>query len=164
MKTLQECRDLVWQYRDKLSDVWPTPPRDDAIRFAACEAAEALDAWLRRNPKYARNNDKDLSVRDELADCAIMLITALGEDDFEPGVENKWQRYIMQLGADIYKIEEISTLVFEATRGNSKGYRDVFLSGLSMALNLILRFPEMELYERIEKRLQRIEQKNRGAA
>lgn len=66
---------IVWRYRDELQDVWPTPPGDDTLRFAYTEAAEAMDAWLRLRGGYARNNDKALSVEDELADCAMMLLT-----------------------------------------------------------------------------------------
>ena len=78
LDTLRECHRIVWQYRRELEAVWPTPDRLDSLRFATTEAAEALDAWLRMNGTYARNRAKDLSVLDELADCALMLITALG--------------------------------------------------------------------------------------
>jgi len=77
---LRECHAIVWQWRAKLADVWPTPNRLDALRFAVTEAAEAMDAWLRLNGGYARNHDKSLSVEDELADCAMMLLTAAGEN------------------------------------------------------------------------------------
>jgi hypothetical protein len=80
---LRECHAIVWQWRAKLADVWPTPNRLDALRFAVTEAAEAMDAWLRLNNNYARNHDKSLSVEDELADCAMMLLTAAGEE-WEP--------------------------------------------------------------------------------
>lgn len=77
-ETMIELRDLIWTYRHRLADRWPTPPPVDALRFAFTEAAEAMDAWLRLQPAYNRNNAKELSVEDELADCMMMLITALG--------------------------------------------------------------------------------------
>lgn len=70
---------IVWQYRAKLHAVWPTPDRIDALRFAYTEAGEALDAYLRTIPQYARNNHRNMSVSDELGDCAMMLCTALPE-------------------------------------------------------------------------------------
>ena len=79
---LAACHALVWAYRRELGAVWPTPGRVDALRFAVTEAAEALDAWLRTNPAYARNRAREMDVLDELADCAMMLLTALGP---EPG-------------------------------------------------------------------------------
>lgn len=77
-ETMIELRDLIWSYRHRLADRWPTPPPVDALRFAFTEAAEAMDAWLRLQPAYNRNNAKVLSVEEELADCLMMLITALG--------------------------------------------------------------------------------------
>lgn len=73
-----ELRDLIWTYRHRLADRWPTPPPVDALRFAFTEAAEAMDAWLRLQPAYNRNNAKALSVEEELSDCILMLVTALG--------------------------------------------------------------------------------------
>ena len=69
----------VWEYRKRLSDVWPTPGRIDALRFAYTEAGEAMDAYLRTVPQYRRNNARNISVEEELADCAMMLCTALPE-------------------------------------------------------------------------------------
>lgn len=77
---LAECHGLVWAYRRELEAVWPTPGRGDALRFAVTEAAEALDAELRANPLYARNRAREMDELDELADCALMLLTALGPE------------------------------------------------------------------------------------
>ena len=74
----QDLHDLVWRYRDELAEWWPTPPTDHALAFAVTEAGEAIDAWLRTFPEYARNNDKHHEELDEWADCAMMLVTALG--------------------------------------------------------------------------------------
>ena len=68
---------IVWRYRNELERVWPTPHRIDCYRFAFTEAGEALDAELRKVPIYARNNDRNMSVPEELADCAMMLCSAL---------------------------------------------------------------------------------------
>lgn len=79
--TLRECHEIVWRYRAELEPYWPTPPDvRDSLRFAVCEACEALDAALRSKPEYARNNVKNLSVEDELCDCLLMLMTAIGKD------------------------------------------------------------------------------------
>lgn len=75
--TLRECHRIVWQYRAELESVWPTPTTEDALLFAFTELGEAVDAHLRSKPEYARNRDKDLDVLDELADCAMMLLTAM---------------------------------------------------------------------------------------
>ena len=76
--SLSRVAEEVWKFRDSFSLWWPTPPEDDALRFAFCEAAEAMDAILRHNPIYVRNHERSVDLAQELAQCAIMLITALG--------------------------------------------------------------------------------------
>lgn len=76
----QGIAEAVWSLRRSAATWWPTPPTGDALRFAFCEAGEALDALLRENPAYARNHARERLVEEELVQCAIMLMTALGED------------------------------------------------------------------------------------
>ena len=76
---ISKAHATVWMYRKRLESIWPTPERIDSLRFAFTEAGEALDAYLRTVPQYARNNHRNMSVPDELADCAMMLCTALPE-------------------------------------------------------------------------------------
>ena len=80
MTDIRRLHKLVWDTRRELGEAWPTPEPIDALRFALTEAGEAMDAWLRTNPLYRRNNEKTLSVHAELADCAMMLLTALGPE------------------------------------------------------------------------------------
>lgn len=77
--TLQTLSEAVWRFRRQAGDCWPTPDEFDALCFAFTEAAEAIDAQLRQNGDYVRNHDKAVDVRRELTQCAMMLITALGE-------------------------------------------------------------------------------------
>jgi len=77
---IQSLHTLVWSYRKRLSNLWPTPNREDSLAFAFTEIGEAVDAKLRQNPIYNRNHDKNINVENELADCLIMLLTALGEE------------------------------------------------------------------------------------
>lgn len=79
MSRLQKVAQEVWGFRSRVSLWWPTPPEDDALRFAFCEAAEALDGILRQNPVYVRNHARVVDLAQEFAQCAIMLVTALGE-------------------------------------------------------------------------------------
>jgi len=78
--------ECLWQFRRRVVSWWPPPDRDDSIRLAVTEAAEALDAWLRlHRPQYARNHDRlnggEEAILFELTDCAMMLLTALGGDE-----------------------------------------------------------------------------------
>ena len=76
---LQPLHELVWSYRNdpELAAVWPTPPPDVALAFAFTEAGEAVDAWLRTDPRWARNNHKAHDEQEEWADCLMMLATAM---------------------------------------------------------------------------------------
>lgn len=69
--------ETVWTFRKDYEKYWPTPNKLDSLRFAFTEIAEAIDADLRGNITYRRNNQRNPSVEEELADCAIMLITSL---------------------------------------------------------------------------------------
>lgn len=76
---LIKLRNLVFAYRERMEHRWPTPPPLDAMRFAFTEIAEAVEAKLREEPRYNRNNAaKGSTVAEELCDCAFMLLTALG--------------------------------------------------------------------------------------
>ena len=79
MSRLQAVAETVWAFRRAATAWWPTPPTGDALRFAFTEAGEALDARLRDNLTYARNHARARLVEEELVQCAIMLMTALGE-------------------------------------------------------------------------------------
>ncbi len=144
---LRECHAIVWQWRAKLADVWPTPNRLDALRFAVTEAAEAMDAWLRLNGGYARNHDKNLSVEDELADCAMMLLTAAGE---------KWQPRL-PLRCYESKLDHIVFYVASLRYDNTIDLGSRMDYEASDIVATIAAYPGMSnLAERINGRLERI--------
>ena len=77
MTTIKQIHTAVWDFRRKYSEWWATPEPDDCLRYAFTEAGELMDAYLRsQRPGDARNNAKDHSVEKELADVAIMLMSA----------------------------------------------------------------------------------------
>lgn len=55
----------------------------EAIMLSFSEATQALDYQLRENARYARNRERTGAVLEELADCAMMLLTALPPDGFD---------------------------------------------------------------------------------
>jgi len=77
LSIVKDAYVVVWQYRGELEHVWPTPPPEDCRWFAYTEAGEAIDAMLRNNLKYRRNNAKKLDEKDEWADCLIMLLSSM---------------------------------------------------------------------------------------
>jgi hypothetical protein len=77
---LQTLHGELWALRDAVEDNFPTPTTLDALRFAVTECGEALDAYLRTKGGYSRNHEKLPDIYGELADCALMLMTALGRE------------------------------------------------------------------------------------
>lgn len=71
---------LVWNFRLAYEEYWPTPNVEDSIRFAFTEIGEVVDAELRGDITYRRNNARDPNIDYELADVAIMLITAMPDE------------------------------------------------------------------------------------
>ncbi len=80
MQTLRNIHCEVWAFRHRNERYWPTPITLDSLRFALTEVAKAIDADLRSIKEYRRNNIREQDITEELADCAIMLATALGPD------------------------------------------------------------------------------------
>jgi len=77
--TIQE---IVRFHRNKWiqSGDFGMPDLKDCLDFMVCEAGEAIDARLRLDPKYVRNNEKDSAIYKialELFDVIMMACTAL---------------------------------------------------------------------------------------
>jgi hypothetical protein len=125
------------------------------LLFAFTELGESVDAYLRSKPEYARNRDKDLSVLDELADCALMLLTALGKyrrviilddipiNNFEP---NGWASAMKDIADALYWHGDPEC-------GNCSAECIVIL------LERIMTYPGMDLSARLTARLERIKAK-----
>jgi hypothetical protein len=147
-ETLKECHSIVWRYRTELEPYWPTPTVEDALLFALTELGEAVDAHLRTKPEYARNNTKELSELDELADFALMLLTAMGKDyvigwqgDFSPyrGMHD-WFDYV--------------TKFYMAT-----GWRGIDWAYTEVLVLCVATHPGMDLPTRLTARLEAIKAK-----
>ena len=72
----------------KVTDHWrkigsrrPHPEAAPSTRFALQEAAEVDDAYMRQDPRWKRNNAKEIDPAMELGDLGYMILTALGQVD-----------------------------------------------------------------------------------
>jgi hypothetical protein len=155
---LQEAHRRVWTFRRKYGNWWATPTILDAIRFAGTEAFKAVDALLRCNTSYARNNERQQDILEELADCAVMLLTALGPDYvFRPSNT-----------AYPYPSEDFVDWVAGATGAALYAYRrwysitqahgreanhDIYREPILFALGFIVNYPGMDLLPMIDSRL-----------
>lgn len=143
-----QTEQIVSDYRARLSNVWPTPPPLDALKFAVTEAAEVIDAELRTNPSYARNNDKDLDPLDEVADCLMMLVTAMDSD---------YHRYDIRQGNFSTKVALLNSFCTDAALYASIGIS--WEVQANSAITVCLQMLGKNAPNRVEQRLKRIEVK-----
>jgi hypothetical protein len=142
-----KVHEMVWAFRGLYGGMWPTPGRMDALRFAFCESAEAMDAWLRGQPQYSRNRLKELDVLDELADTAIMLVTALGYENLGEGLVER----------EPVDLDAICGEVAFVHRCWRKGFGEALVQrSIRLVVAAIALYPGMELEERVAQRLERI--------
>jgi hypothetical protein len=79
--TLEILHQMVWDFRSNNSDKFATPDVRTSANFAACEAAETLDAWIRLNTtEFNRAAIRDRKIEEEAMQCAMMILTALGKE------------------------------------------------------------------------------------
>lgn len=71
----------VAEHRQQIGDARPYPPAGDCVLFAVAEAAELIDALLRQEPRYLRNNAKQISPADEAGDLGYMIASAIDQID-----------------------------------------------------------------------------------
>jgi NTP pyrophosphatase (non-canonical NTP hydrolase) len=173
MNELQECHRLVWAFREEMEPYWATPDPLNSLRYSFTECAEAMDAWLRaERPSDSRNNERENNVLDELADCAIMLLTALNFDEIKNQSNGRYDTDFVFLHAikpERHRLEILSSRVANAALSASDDFYEtssVYLGWIHdtvMSLGWIASYPEMELRQRIQGRLVKILKKHTPA-
>lgn len=145
----------VWRFREEMEEFWPTPSEGDSWRFAFCEVSEALDAWLRLKPNYKRNRDiivDQTEILNELADCAMLLLTALGPATpvhSADGIHN---------AVDLDTLCTWISKTWEAYR-NRRINPTYWKTQIIAIVTAISRYPEMDLEARLDARFERIRAK-----
>lgn len=170
MNELQECHRLVWIFRKEIEPYWATPDPLNSLRYAFTECAEAMDAWLRaERPSDSRNNERQNDVLDELADCAIMLLTALNFDEIKSQSNSRYDTDFIFLHArepERHRLEVLANQIcgsMLSARDDSDNTSSIYLNWIHytvLSLGWIATYPEMELKQRIQGRLRRIAKKN----
>ena len=148
---MRDLLDMVWEFRKEMKSFWPTPGFMDALRFADCEAREALDAWMRENRKeYKRNHEREADVLGELADCALMLLTALGP-------------YYRFRSPDISVRSSMGEICWHVARAHriAEFYGTDWQPDVECALEAIWSYPGMDLKEQLQIRMDRIRRKHK---
>ena len=141
---------IVW--RNLVRDIYPWPSDIDCLKFALTELSEALDAELRMNRTFKRNNVKDHSVKSELGDALFMILSF---EKYEPGSVIYVNAGPANLLAAISALANATILLMQVYAGNV-GYtleKDVFPL-LDVTLSFIFghtEFDEDALYQTIKK-------------
>ena len=158
-KTLELCNAELWAFRDEMGEDWPTPDTELSLQFAFCESGEALDAWIRYTyPTMARNNDcvvTEDDILDELADTAMMLLTAAGTKLDLRCVPNS-------VASGLYAKTTTSIAIMlgrllVACLDDRIGWK----TDIGFALYIISLYPGMDLQARLQARYARIRAKQR---
>ena len=152
MNELQKLHQMVWRFRAVMEPHWATPGPVDCLRYAFCEAGEAMDAWLRQQrPNDSRNNERQPDVLDELADCAIMLLSAVPEVNWEIA------------RTELFPLEAIDKLPQRLGELFKCFQSAFFVDDAVFTVSLIANYQDMNLEERIVGRLWKIAHKHAPA-
>jgi len=150
MNDLRKLHYIVWDLREEIHATWPTPESGTCLRYAFTEAGEAMDAWLRvERPGDVRNHLVVVTsgrVRAELADCAMMLLSALG-----PEWGNDWRDSDCPLSLDQI-CGSVGTLLFDCVESESNQILHI--------VSAIARYANMDLEAELAIRLAKIRAKH----
>lgn len=148
---LKEIHKDIWAFRAEMDDRFFSPDPLDSLRYAATEAAEALEAQLRQDrPGDLRGRERDLDVLAELADCAIMLCTALIDvEDLEIS------EFELPQARSLSSLERIGYFVWGSLYEHAMSDL-MWKRRARVALHLIARYPNMDLAREVQDRLARI--------
>lgn len=145
---------LAWRTGMDRATPFKTPDTADALRFAATEAAEIMDAYLRERGGYARANQKDVSDRlsghgllREMGQLAMMLYTAIKQPE-----QVVWDTARLLLDDERSKyplanpVDTICALSWSSYTAYMRGDQ-AWVSLACMAILLIADFTDMDLPE-----------------
>lgn len=94
MSNMLVARENVLAFRKESQDTYPWPTDEFCVRFAVTEAAEALDALIREDKTFMRNNpDKAHDVLSELGDCAFMILSVRELNVFDVEFQEELNTY-----------------------------------------------------------------------
>ena len=65
------------QAEAEIGDVWVHPGLPGSLIFANSETGEILDAVMRADGRFSRNNAKSSMIENEIADAAMMVVRAI---------------------------------------------------------------------------------------
>jgi hypothetical protein len=152
---LQQLHGELWALRDELEPHWSTPSMLDSLRFAFTEAGEAMDAYLRTKGGYKRNHAKGPDVYGELADCALMLMTAMGNK----GQHEPYDAYIVGLEWGLDYLALWVGIALDRAGRNYPSTSRSSVGAIEVCLGVIAAIPGMDMPTECRKRMDRWREK-----
>ena len=87
---MRQIIEVIREYMAFRKQTWPTG--QEALLFTVTEIGEAVDAMLRQDSKWVRNNQKESNIGDEIGDVAQMLEIASYELTGKSATENMLEK------------------------------------------------------------------------
>ena len=107
MKQLETAEAMVQQFRIDTRGFFAEPSVQESLLFALTEIGEAIDAQLRTDDRFARNNSRNISVVDELTDVLFMLASAWIQikpsEDFD--IEECAEEILLNYNTDFFLVQ-----------------------------------------------------------
>lgn len=135
------------------------PETIDTLRYMRGELAEAADAEMRqRLSKHPRNNGRDHNVYQELADAAMLALTALPDVDEEEVLYG-----ICEINANS-EAELLDWMIFLAADAVTEAVHNVWITLVWRILHGIAQYPGMALEQELRRCWWRLAWKHAGEA
>lgn len=162
---LGELHQMVWDFRWQMAGYWPYRGTLRAARQMVSELGEALDVMDRleygQEDRTRRRDVRTPDLLDELADVAMMTLTAMGEDAPLDDWEDQWRDMELGLWEMYADLDEMDALVMHvkdffacAVIPHPSPYSLAGFGGL--VIWRISEYPGMDLEARLRQRLDRI--------
>jgi|GEM_PF-5839847 len=150
MTDIRKLHEMVWELRAEIHNTWASPTQTDCLRYAYTEAGEALDAYLRLHRQGDTRNHFKPAVKSrvlaELADCAMMLLSALGPEWGDDWWDSDCSKNLDQICGSV------GVLLFDRVERNP--YEILYI------VSSIARYPGMNLEAELAARLAKIRAKH----
>ncbi len=127
-----------------------TPDTLDCLRYLSGECHEVRDLWMRQEkPGHARNNERNSTIGQELADVVMLALTVLDK----PPVKDEW--FIYEDSFDVDQMCDAANMAVMVYRWESNWRPDVF-----NVLGHVLAYPGLDLAAELDRCWRRLAMKH----
>lgn len=129
-----------------------TPDTLDCLRYLSGECHEVRDLWMRQEkPGHARNNERDSTIEQELADVVMLALTALDEPP-EP----------LGAGAVVFDVDYLCHFADDAVMECRDEKRGRWGASVEWVIDYVLAYPALDLAAELDRCWRRLAVKHGG--